>query len=152
MHRASFNRMYIILRPVEGQAAGFARLEAMGGRSRLHVQASRLPRGPIRAMLMAGEMHTTAILDLGAMHPMPGRQWALSRDDLALHRGYHTLILASDWPEPKVLLYGCLGHSPCTLWQMQEAVQHYLAVPAGCPAKEEPLRPSVLMLRQRDFT
>ena len=147
----SFNRMYIILRPAEGHGTGFARLEGIRGRSRLHIQASRLPKGPVRAMLLAGDAHSHAILDLGLMHPLPG-QHILSRDDLALHGGYHTLLLCADWPEPRVLLYGGLSHSSFTLWQMQEAVQHYLAVPAGPSAVQKTPRQSVLMLRTHEGT
>lgn len=154
MHRTSFNRMYIILRAVNGHAAGFARLESQRGRGRISVHANNLPEGPVRVMLLSGDEKTGAILDLGLMHPTAAQQAALSRDDVALHGSYHTLLLASDWPHAQLLLYGWLNNtSSCTLWQMQEAVRHYLAVPAGDspPAPvdipQEQIRPSVLALQ-----
>lgn len=156
MQKTPFQRMYILLRPAGGQASGFARMESQRGRGRLNIHAANLPDAPIRAMLLSGDEKTGAVLDLGLMHPTGKHQAALCRDNIALQGGYHVLVLATDWPGAQLLLYGWLRSRPSTtLWQMQETVRHYLAVPAAdsAPApvempEKQPRRP-VLMLRRR---
>ena len=155
----SFQRIYILLRPAEGQAAGFARVECQRGRGRLSIHASSLPEKPVRALLLCGDAQTGAVLDLGLMHSMGDGRAALCRDHIGLQGGYQALVLATDWPEAKLLLYGWIhSRSGCTLWQMQEIVEHYLALPAAdsAPApveyEEKQPRRSVLMLRGRVST
>ncbi len=156
MQKTAFQRMYILLRPAGGQASGFARMENQRGRGRLNIHASNLPESPVRALLLSGDAQTGAVLDLGLLHPTGGKQAALCRDHIALQGGYQVLVLATDWPEARVLLYGWLRQRPgCTLWQMQETVRRYLSLPAAdsAPAPleypEKQPKPSVLMLRGR---
>lgn len=158
MHGSPFQRMYVLLRAAAGQTNGFARVETQRSRSRLSIHASHLPEQPVRALLLAGEGQTGAVLDLGLMAPMEKHQAMLCQENLLL-QGYHTLVLATDWPGAEILLYGWLRKQPCcTLWQMQEAVGHYLALPAAgsapAPAEMPPQQPkrSVLMLRERVST
>ena len=159
MQKTPFQRMYILLRPAGGQATGFARMECQRGRGRLSIHASGLPERPVRALLLSGDVHSGAVLDLGLMHPMGGQQAALCRDHIGLQGGYQALVLATDWPDAELLLYGWLRGRPCcTLWQMQESVQRYLAYPAAdsapAPVEYEEKQPerSVLMLRRRVST
>lgn len=153
MQGGSFQRMYVLLRGTVGQANGFARVETQRKRSRLSIHASHLPEGPVRALVLAGEGQSGAVMDLGLMIPGEKHQSLLCRENLLLH-GYHTLALATDWPGAELVLYGWLRRQPlCTLWQMQETVRRYLVLPApdSAPAPlEMPLqrpKPSVLMLR-----
>lgn len=153
MHGSPFQRMYVLLRAAVGQANGFARVETQRSRSRLSIHASHLPQEPVRALLLAGGGQTGAVVDLGLMIPTEKHQAVLRRDNLLL-QGYHTLVLATDWPGAELLLYGWLCKQPCcTLWQMQEAVGRYLALPvtgsAPAPVEMPPQPPkrSVLMLR-----
>lgn len=159
MMQKGFQRRYILLRPAGGQASGFARMECQRGRGRLSIHASGLPEKPLRALLLCGDAQTGAVLDLGLMHPTGGQQAALCRDHIGLQGGYQALVLATDWPDAQLLLYGWLHSRPgCTLWQMQEAVQRYLAYPAmdsaPAPVEYEEKQPerSVLMLRRRVST
>ncbi|MBE5803891.1 MAG: hypothetical protein E7316_05205 [Clostridiales bacterium] len=156
MYNAPFQRMYVLLRPAAGQVSGFARVESQRGRGRLSIHAGHLPDVPVRALLLAGEDQNGAVLDLGLLRPTEKHQAALCRDNIALHGGYHTLALVTDWPRARLLLYGWLRKQPCcTLWQMQETVARYLAVPAAdsAPAPAElprkAPRPSVLCLPRR---
>lgn len=158
MMQHRFLRTYILLRPAGGQASGFARVECQRGRGKMSIHASGLPEKPVRALL-CGDVQTGAVIDLGLMHPTGGQQAALCRDHMALQGGYQVLVLATDWPEAKLLLYGWLHPQPkCTLWQMQEIVERYLAYPAADSApspvevaEKQPER-SVLMLRSRVST
>lgn len=159
MQKTPFQRTYILLRPAAGQASGFARMECQRGRGRLNIHASCLPEKPVRGLLLAGEAQTGAVLDLGLLHPIGDQQAALCRDHIALQGGYQVLVLATDWPDAQVLLYGWLRQRPgYTLWQMQEMVRHYLAYPAAdsAPAPveypEKQPKHSVLMLRGRVST
>lgn len=156
MHSTPFQRMYVMLRPAQGQGSGFARVEMQRSRARMTIHANCLPGCPVRALLLAGEGERGAALDLGLMHSVEKCQSVLCRDNIALHGGYHTLVLVTDWPQGQLLFYGWLRKQPCcTLWQLQETVSRYLAYPASdsAPAPlETPQptpRPSVLRLRSR---
>lgn len=145
MQGSSFRRMYVLLRPAAGQGNGFARVESQRGRGRVSIHASHLPAEPVRALLLAGDGETGAVLDLGLVNQAEKHQAVLCREDVSL-QGWHTLALATDWPGAQLLLYGWLRREPCcTLWQMQQAVQRYLSLPAG-EVPPEVIR-SVLMLR-----
>lgn len=147
----SFTRLYIMLRPACGHASGFARLESQHGRGRLTINASQLTCNTtaLRALLLSGDEASGAVMDLGPVPVTPRRQAMLRRDQLPLTGigtpgGYHTLILATDWPDATLLLYGWLTDPPaCTLWQLQEALRQYLAVPAkdSPPSPVEPAPP-----------
>lgn len=155
-------RRYIILRPAQGHAAGFARLEGQHGRGRMAIHAQQVAgkATALRALLLSGDEQTGAVLDLGLM-PLDGRrQGHLQCVHLPLSRmgtqgGYHTLVLTGDWPDPKLQLYGWLTEQPqCTLWQMQQAAARYLSLPARdsapSPAEAPPPPPadkSVLALQ-----
>ena len=132
-----------MLRPVQGVGGGFARMEALGGRLRLTVRASRLPAQvrSLRAMLYASAGEG-AVLDLGVIPVDDAGCAAWLRDDLPPEAAaYQELLLTSDWPAPQLLLTGTLtdGRS-CPRWQMEQALQQYLRVPpedTAVPRSEE---------------
>ena len=146
MQKNDFVRLYIMLRPACGHAGGFVRLEAQHGRGRMTLNASELPGEcrTLRVLLLSGDADSGAVMDLGPVTVSPRRQVQWRRDHLSLPPigtpgGYHTLILAADWPDATLLLYGWLTDPPaCTLWQLREALRHYLSV----PAKDSPAAPA----------
>lgn len=149
MSTPALERRYIMLTPASGSCAGHARLECQRSRCALTIHAAGLPDGPVRALLLGGDANTGAVMDLGLMHRLSARRAALCRSDLAWHGGWHTLVVTEDWPQARVLLWGQLHHTArCTLWQAQQAVAHYLSLPAPDAAVAPP-RPSVLQLRRR---
>lgn len=116
-------RQYILLQGPNGATAGLARLDLLGGRARMTIRASHLPEEPVRALLLARD---GAVADLGLMH-----QGTLCWNGMRLGTGYHTLALATDWPQARLVLYGFLR--PCqgrTLGTLQAAISHYLRYPA----------------------
>ena len=139
MQKASFARQYAMLRPVSGAGSGFVRIEGFHGRSRLTLRASCLPDMGVRALLLSGDEQTGAVLDLGLLTPLGRGQAGLCREQLdLLPGGYHTLALVADWPDGTMLMTGALWPSPsCSLWQVQEAVRHYLSVPAADSSRAE---------------
>lgn len=145
MQKSSFSRLYVMLRPAQGSAQGFARLETQRGRGRITIHASQLPAGcgPLRALLLSGNAESGSLLDLGLMPVSPRGLGTLRRESLTFPgldglSAYHSLLLSSDWPDPHLILYGALDDPPaCPLWQLQEALAHYLAVPSA----EEPPAP-----------
>lgn len=155
MTRETFTRLYIMLRPACGHASGFARLECQRGRGRMTIRATQLTGGcaALRVLLLSGDAESGSVLDLGLMQITERGQGALRAENIALSGvgtpcGYHTLILATDWPDARLMLYGWLVDPPaCTLWQLQEALRHYLSVPAKdseaapLPAPKEVLPP-----------
>ena len=74
------------------------------------------------------------MLDLG-VSPLDGEgRGQCYRDNLPLPGGfklYHTLAVVSDWPTPALLLHGPLGARTPPLWQLEDAVTRYLAVPVA---------------------
>ncbi len=137
------HRQYILLRGETG--AGYALFEHHGG-TRVSIRASGLPQTPVRALLLAGQ---EGIADLGLM-----QQGTLDRELPGPFAGYHTLVVAADWPSAQLILHGCLRPFPGrTLCSMQESVAHYLRYPAPGSAaaplslpQPAPKRP-VFMLR-----
>ena len=95
------------------------------------------------------------------LRPAGGQATGFARMECQRGRG-RLSIHASGLPERPVralLLYGWLHPQPkCTLWQMQEVVERYLAYPAAdsapAPVEYEEKQPerSVLMLRRRVST
>lgn len=155
MSQAAFTRQYVILRPVSGCAGGFVRLEAKQGRRCIAVRVTQAPAGNLRLLLLAGPADTGAVTDLGLMRLSPRRQASLYREDLPSScLSCHTAVICTDWPDAQVVLYGYLTPKPAlTHWQLQEAVQAYLSVPArDCvlpePAEivQEPPRLTLCML------
>ena len=126
-----FTRQYVILRPRQGSAGGFIRLETKQGRLCVAVRCNQMPASALRVLLLSGDPHTGAVLDLGLMHDTGKRQASLYREDLpGSYAGCHTAVICTDWPDPQLILYGWLTpHPACTLWQLQEAVEKYLCVP-----------------------
>jgi len=152
-------RRYILLRPVTGEAAGMARMENCRGRTAVHIHARYLPEGPVRALLIYGKGQFVAVTDLGLMRHSADGQTTLSRENLTAEGKATALVLASDWPEGQLLMYGWVQNQPgLALWQVQEAVAHYLSVPAQDSAPspierpENAPKPSVLRLRDRVST
>ncbi|MGN0779121.1 MAG: hypothetical protein ACI4MJ_08245 [Aristaeellaceae bacterium] len=133
MQKAAFRRQYVILRPTQGCAGGFARLESHQGRGCITIQVNQVEEPALRALLMGGTGPDAALLDLGVMPITAQGRGAMYRDGLtAEYTGCHTLLICRDWPEPHVLLCGYLTAAPaCPLQTMQESVADYLAVPAG---------------------
>lgn len=138
MQRETFTRLYIMLRPACGHASGFARLECQRGRGRMTIRTAQLPGActALRVLLLSGDADSGSVLDLGLMQLSGRRQGVMRAENIALPsvgtpHGYHTLILATDWPDAQLMLYGWLSDLPaCTMWQLQETVRHYLSVPA----------------------
>ena len=131
-------RRYILLRSREGNHAGYARLEVRHGRGTVALRMAVPGRkGAVRILLLAGDAETGSVLDLG-VSPLDGEgQGQCYRDNLPLPGGfklYHTLAVVSDWPTPALLLHGPLGARTPPLWQLEDAVTRYLAVPVERPA------------------
>lgn len=121
-------------------------MEQQGSRARVNIRASGLQAETVRALLLAG---SDAVMDLGLV-----QQGALCWEGPCLRGGYHTLVLATDWPQAQLLLWGylrpCTGRTPRSL---QQVIASYLRYPAqgSAPAPLElpeykPNR-SVLVLR-----
>lgn len=145
----AFTRKYILLTPAGCRASGHARLEYQRSRAAITIHAVSLPQGPLRALLLSGDEHTGAVLDLGPMHALSPDRHALCCSDLQLRGCWHTLVIVSDWPAAQVLLWGqILPSAHCTLWQAQKAAKRYLSVPAP-DAPAPPVRSSVLRLPVR---
>ena len=131
-------RRYILLRSREGNHAGYARLEVRHGRGTVALRMA-VPGGKeaVRILLLAGDAETGSVLDLG-VSPLDGEgRGQCYRDNLPLPGGfklYHTLAVVSDWPTPALLLHGPLGARTPPLWQLEDAVTRYLAVPVERPA------------------
>jgi len=131
MGQSTFTRQYIMLRPVDCQASGFARVEVSRGQGRIVIHASGLPERGVRALLVSGRGEG-CVLDLGTMAAGAPGCADLQKDHLPLPmlRGYDAVVLCTDWPEGTMLLTGSLSRPPrCTLWQLQEALRHYLRLP-----------------------
>ncbi|MGN1019922.1 MAG: hypothetical protein ACI4O7_06085 [Aristaeellaceae bacterium] len=143
MQQAAFRRQYVILRPLQGYAGGFARLETRQGRGCVTIQVNQVTQSVLRALLMGGSGRTCAMIDLGLMHLSPQGRGALYREDLpAGYAACHTVLLCSDWPEPRVQLCGYLTGAPvCSPGEMQEAVRQYLALPCRDTALPKPSSP-----------
>lgn len=146
MQASAFRRQYVILRPMQGCAGGFARLETRQGRGCVTIQVNQAVQSTLRALLMGGSGRSCALLDLGLMHLSPQGRGALYREGLpAGYAACHTVLLCSDWPEPRLQLYGHLTSTPvCSLGEMQEAVRQYLSVPAGDTVLPVPAAPSAM--------
>lgn len=158
MQRNAFTRVYVMLRPVVGNGCGFARMESQGRSGRVILHVSQLPPAcrALRVLLMAGDAATGAVMDLGVMSLTADGQGRLHRDALSFPsadgvRGFHSLVLATDWPDGEMMLCGTLQTPPAyPLWQLREALHRYLTVPpeaAGQPAptpmpEEEPPAPA----------
>lgn len=149
---ASYARKYIILRPARGRCEGHARLELSGGLGQLTLRGSCLPVGctELRALLVSAD--EASVLDLGPATVTPRGVVSLSRVGLPMRSltDYDALALTTDWPDARLMLYGCLTDPPrCTRWQLQEAVTHYLSVPSGldAPAPALPTSPEPPTLR-----
>lgn len=121
-------------------------MEQQGSRARVNIRASGLRAEPVRALLLAG---SDAVMDLGLV-----QQGALCWEGPCLRGGYHTLVLATDWPQVRLVQWGYL--KPCpgrTLGSLQRAAACYLRYPAPnsapAPLKLPEFMPnrSVLMLR-----
>ncbi len=143
VQRVNFARQYVMLRPAQGSAGGFARLENRRGRGCVTIQVNQVAAKALRALLLSGDIESGAVMDLGLMTLSDRRQGSLYREGLpASYAACHTLMLCTDWPEPRLVLYGWLTPTPaCTLWQLQEALRHYLTVPARDTETPEPLPP-----------
>lgn len=131
-------RRYVLLRSGEGKHAGYARLEIRHGRGTVALHMT-LPghQGPVRALLLAGDAATGSVMDLGVTPVHENGQGQCYRDNLPLPGGfkaYHTLAVVSDWPRPALLLHGALGARMPPLWQLEEAILRYLAVPVERPS------------------
>ena len=143
---SDFVRLYVILRPLRGLGCGYARMEVQGPRGRISLHLSQLPQGTpmLRALLLSGEAETGAVVDLGALQPSPGGHGFLRAEPLLLPEGtqltdFHSLAVCTDWPEAQLLLTGAMDEKhPRPLWQLQEAVRHYLTVPPCAPVKKPP--------------
>ncbi|MGN0747673.1 MAG: hypothetical protein ACI4ML_13415 [Aristaeellaceae bacterium] len=140
MQKAAFRRQYVILRPLAGCAGGFARLETRQGRGCVTIQVNQVAQSSLRALLMGGSGRTSGMLDLGLMHITAQGRGALYREGLpAGYAACHTVLLCSDWPEPRLQLYGCLTSAPaCSPGEMQAALEAYLSVPARDTVLPEP--------------
>lgn len=131
-------RRYILLTPCEPGLTALARFQHECAGTSLHVRVSGALEKPVRALMLAGKADGCAVLDLGRLHPCGSRQAALYREKLPPCAEYHTLLIASDWPDPELLLYAPLGRqSSLPVWQMQQAAAHYLRLPAA----DQPLSP-----------
>lgn len=141
-----FTRLYVMLRPVRGTGCGYARLEGQGRQGRMSLHLSQLPQGlpMLRALLLSGDVATGAVLDAGAMQPSPGGRAFLRAEPMLLPEGtslrdFHTLAVCTDWPDAQLILSGALDEQQSPpVWQLQEAVRHYLTVPAAAPVKKPP--------------
>lgn len=141
-----FTRLYVMLRPVRGVGCGYARMEGQGPRGRMSLHLSQLPRDApmLRALLLSGDVETGAVLDAGAMQPTPGGRAFLRAEPMQLPEGtslqnFHSLAVCTDWPDTRLILAGSLDERhPRPLWQLQEAVRHYLTVPPAAPVKKPP--------------
>ena len=107
-------------------------------------------KGAVRILLLAGDAETGSVLDLG-VSPLDGEgRGQCYRDNLPLPGGfklYHTLAVVSDWPTPALLLHGPLGARTPPLWQLEDAVTRYLAVPVERPAsRPDAARPMPCLL------
>lgn len=143
------DRMYIMLRPVQGQASGFARLECLGEGCRAVLHLSGLSGPPARVLVLAGSVPFCAVEDLGLFQANGPGRWMLHSSVFPWHSGWHTIAVTADWPQPQLHLLGRLRSGTCfSLAQAQEAVAQYLSLPApgACPAPE---KPSVLQLPPR---
>ena len=99
MQASVFRRQYVILRPMQGCAGGFARLETRQGRGCVTIQVNQAVQSTLRALLMGGAGRSCAMLDLGLMHLSPQGRGALYREGLpAGYAACHTVLLCSDWP------------------------------------------------------
>lgn len=130
-------RRYILLRSREGNHAGYARLEVRHGRGTVALRMA-VPggKGAVRILLLAGDAETGSVLDLGVSPLDVEGRGQCYRDNLPLPGGfklYHTLAVVSDWPSPALLLHGPLGARTPPLWQLEDAVTRYLAVPVERP-------------------
>lgn len=143
MSVSSFSRQYVMLRPVDCHARGFARLEVCGGRGSLTLHAACLPRRQsLRALLLDGHSPAGCALDLGVLSVGADHSGALHREELSLSalRGYDAIVLTSDWPDPQICLCGMLhAAARCTRWQLEESLRRYLRVPC---ADMSPVQPS----------
>ncbi len=135
MPRTSFSRLYVLLRPASGRGSGHARIECEGRRGRVYLSAAHLlPGQSVRALLLSGDEDTGAVFDLGVFTADAAGQGTLSVGSAAFPadgaRSFHTLVLASDWPQGALLLYGALGPG-CARpqWLLQEMLRRYLSVP-----------------------
>lgn len=146
MQQRAFSRVYVLLRPVRGAGCGFARLESQGKAGRMTLHASQLPPPcrALRILLLAGDAATGAVIDLGLMRVTADGQGRLNRDAVAFPtsegiRAFHSLVLATDWPDGELMLVGTLvTPPPYPLWQLQEALRRYLTVPPERPMAEPP--------------
>ena len=146
MQKAAFRRQYVILRPMQGCAGGFARLETRQGRGCVTIQVNQAVPSTLRALLMGGAGRSCAMIDLGLMHLSPQGRGALYREGLpAGYAACHTVMLCSDWPEPRLQLYGYLTATPaCSPGEMQESLRQYLSVPARDTELPEPSSPAAV--------
>lgn len=135
-------RRYVLLRAGTGNHTGYARLEVRHGRGSVSLRVSLPGRnGTIRALLLAGDAETGSVLDLGGVPLDADGRGQLYRNNLPLPGGfalYHTFAVAADWPHPALLLHGPLGPRLPPLWQLEDAVTRYLAVPVERPASAPP--------------
>lgn len=143
------DRKYIMLHPVQGQAAGFARLECTGNSCRASVRLSGLSGTPVRALVLAGRMPECAVQDLGLLQSDGTNRWMLHSGAFPWHGGWHTLAIAADWPQPELIMCGKIRIGICfSPGEAREAVSQYLSLPAP-DAPSVPERPSVLRLQPR---
>ncbi len=137
------SRMYIMLHPKKGNCSGHARLTQKGMRAAISLSISNLDKKPYRAMLLS-QAPASAIVDLGSLLVSGLGQGRLAQDSFALPNGttlneFRCLIICTDWPDTQVYAAGAVqGQTLMPLWQMQEAVQNYLAVPPKEEAKPAP--------------
>lgn len=153
MQQTNIERMYIMLYPKNGSASGHARLSQKGVRSAISINLSNLKKlsAPYRALLIS-KRPASAIIDLGTLALSAQGQGKLTQDMFTLPTGvtlndFHSLIICSDWPDPKVYSAGALsGNTLMPLWQMEEAARAYLLVPpkeAAKPPEPEPAQAPV---------
>lgn len=143
MESSLIDRHYVMLKPVQEEGNGFARLEEQGGRVSLLLRAQGLPSGQmVRALLVCGGRDGAA-LNLGlvaASRQGEGRLEGSISVPTTLAR-WDALVLATDWPEGRLLASGGISGMPaCSNAALQEAVSHFLSVPQADsrPAPVEP--------------
>lgn len=150
MQQHAFSRVYVLLRPARGAGCGFARLESQGKAGRVVLHVSQLPPEcrALRILLLSGDAATGAVIDLGLMRVTADGQGRLNRDAVAFPtaegvRAFHSLLLATDWPDGDLMLYGTLVvPPPYPLWQLEDALHRYLTVPPTGQVQAQPEHPA----------
>ena len=153
---SQYRREYVMLRAPEGRAGGFARMEYQRGHLTVTLQLTRLDADcpPLRALLLAGDASTGAVIDLGCTSSTGGGQAHLRAEvklEAGALRGCHTIAVTSDWPEARLIMTGRLPETvEYPLCRVQESIRRYLSVPPAGTflRRESPGRQPLFHLQQ----